>query len=1294
MKRINFSGLKKTLFKASNGRREMRQLRLIWQVLPLFALAVLIGTTTSCVLKTPPAEVPLVQSKAELIPKTFFVNNPDPKTGKVEPKRFLFAWVPEILKRGGEDVGVYQAPMYTMHTNIEWRFTENYLEGLEIDPAYPSQPEKWNVLLKIKIKQHYYYEKEKDQYQRKKNKMIKNSTRDHWSRRPYVDLDLSQIRFMRKEEDVFWCEGNLSDVFGEEIDYGNGFLAFSAEAQSACKWGDFEQARLRFNIMEFRHKEPHEFKSTPYATSNSNFFNALHILGYEGDSGRAVRYAARWDLNETHDFYLNDVPTEYVPLIKKIVDEWNQTFEDIKAVRKGHKVFRVVEKKLKHPFDLRYPSLTWVSDRRISANSPLGIGLASADILNGEIKWGGIVIFGGNIEQYVNAVSPNESVLDLAKSTTMPQVQSLFDQERFNKRYSFEMKGQLNELKRKQDELSQKVRDKIDWLKLQKNQKSVGSNVWGELAALEQLLHGSPLLSGPDSQALYQSYLDEDYIKPQFVGSLTLSLKDMVKDHFSNIWQPAEEGAFANKFEKEIAKLQEVDRSDLSKAKQKLLMDNFQSGRIVDTDRTLGLVIDAWLGEIDRQQEVDPSFNKTLAIHRLIKHTVTHEFGHFVGLGHQFAGNILPKQGTVPRDKYLALKSKAEKDGTNFSSVMDYLNPIVEIRTPEEEIVPQEQDKLVLHYLYRQKYPYFDGETMDKFEFADVPPDGIIPEKTSVNGKSIPTAYFPACNDIEATVAEDPFCNRFDRGYNAETIAKGYIEDFNMRLPQRLNAFTDARGDYPRYMENYVFLTSLRHFGRLRLFNDYLRYKLDHEDPYKKIFGQEIRSSASHLYSFSEACIDPSKAKTKKMKKTFMKLALKHPEQYSADSFDISQVKSEDLTLINDLCRANKLVMEQYGYILRRLGSDRTVVDYDDRVMPGGMSAGTVNKDWSRMEGRWKEIGTFPVKFSALYYLTTPTPAKFFGWWAFPKRQYSNSSARYSYFGLYPREFTEIINTTVKHNLRTGNPQLNEPVNLGLPIHYLPFMLAETFSFSGDNKQRFPQDYLENIREQTEFSFNPTPIILKNVEPSNNKGTNRVYRFQPTFFDQAKRTEVKIPYAYLLPERRVIAKGLTNQFFLPITRFRYLSEDWGYVWAFELSYTQKDQDQDPLMGVSAKLAINKKFSDELERCVYGSSESGSNGLATFFSEDNPYFKGLRTNPRIATSPEHQWNFDEDLRNAFRAYWGDTEKISPQAYGELYGNNPPIKQTCEDAVKVMEMSIGAGALLNGYWIPQMYDYISH
>jgi hypothetical protein len=392
-----------------------------------FALAVMatLVFVSACTIRTPSTETPPPVDSTDNtgIEKTFFeqvatINTTEDVGGKksnvvkniVKRRTFVCGWAPISETGVIASAWLTHAAVMTNHCNIEFEITNSALIGRLVNPSFPNGDDpkhrnRWKEAIVIPIDNHYYYERAKDSYGRDTNEMVKNSSRSHYSARPLMDLGLDRLSIQDWDMAMFFDsrDGRITKVDDIEWDKDSGFFAFTASVHNPS-WGAEIGARIRFNFKAFEHNK--EFKQTPYNTKNSKFLNALHVIGEKREGTQQVWSAAKWDLSKTHDVYLHGFPEEYVPVAEDVVEQWNKTFETIdpnknNPSKKRPKAFRLNKKPMKHPFDLRYPMMVWVDDKQISEVSPLGIGMAAADVRNGEILWGQITLYGGYLESYV-----------------------------------------------------------------------------------------------------------------------------------------------------------------------------------------------------------------------------------------------------------------------------------------------------------------------------------------------------------------------------------------------------------------------------------------------------------------------------------------------------------------------------------------------------------------------------------------------------------------------------------------------------------------------------------------------------------------------------------------------------------------------------------------------------------------------------------------------------------------------------------------------------------------------------
>jgi len=505
---------------------------------------------------------------------------------------------------------------------------------------------------------------------------------------------------------------------------------------------------------------------------------------------------------------------------------------------------------------------------------------------------------------------------------------------------------------------------------------------------------------------------------------------------------------------------------------------------------------------------------------------------------------------------------------------------------------------------------------------------------------------------------------------------KNRFADLHSGLMASQNAFSAAKGGHAQLREYYLWLKVLTEFSQIRVFYDYMRYLIDETPQFQNAFAK-ISKNEIALLNFSNACIDPSTAPTQEMKEAFAKLALKDPTKLTdIETFGLASLNAEDFTLVHDLCQANQYALLQFNELLKRKGHDHTVYDRTRRYIQVGVTGGEVALDWGFLWGAFKEIGSFPLRYTTLFTVTNPRPIALSWWGMAPVPLWSMDQSRYAYSSLYPFEFSSIINTAVKENLNFGG-ESGEKTQVGTSLLFLNYFLWRNFSMSMDNFNRFPKSYIDNLRSLSAFDISVTPIILSNL-PKANGPADEVFRFKAAYVDQARRDTIDLPFAYMLPEREVIAKGNQQQIFMQVSKFRYLTDSWGYYWALELRYHYK-QGQDPLKGNSVKFSIEELNQDQVDSCV----DDGGRGLAHFFNENNDKFTGFRVGPGIASKQSLQDAFDYSVRNTFETY-----------HATDFVGRFPDPQACNEAVKGIGLTVIGGALVNGYWLPQSSQYMNY
>lgn len=1189
----------------------------------------------------------------ERIEKSFFV---DP-SGK--PKTFLCAWAPEM---GRGWVGEYVTLMVnnSPHCNIEFEVTERYLVGKIVHPSFPDDRNRWQEALKIPIAKHYYYEKNKDSYGRETNEFVENSSRSHWSARPMMTLDLASIEIL----DFLWGGPHRTTNVEEiEWDKESNFLGFSMNIVSSLMSSEM-QTKIRVNFLKFDHDQ--SFKRIPYHQENSKYLNILHVMGRRIEGIEPELYAARWDLRKPTKIYLNGVPAEHESTVKEVVKKWNKTFQNIGAVAPDFNAFEPVVANLKHPFDLRYPGITWISDQRISLNSPLGIGMAHADVRNGKIIWGGVVLYGGMLEKYINAYAPvtASSMENQAMSRIFPigSVASPIPQRLESipavKSMDFNLRSQVIEglstghrqfVGSEIERLAEQVRNKE--AKNYNGKTSVQNDIENLKTQLESLKTNSSGLQRVASELILQAKNEMESTNQYFKQ---FSLIDQM-GFGSQVKQGDIRQSFQGEEKQNIVEMLK-DKNERRRLESLRLFLPRAAALFVERDRTVQNLAGPW-----NQSEAHGVRTHREMLDSVVMDLALHEVGHLLGLGHQFKENILPKTGTVPSRyiKELSLRANAKSGFTNMSTVMGYRNGRTEMILPASELKPQIHDELVLRYLYKGEYSVFD-RSRDDFRFVQLPVSGKIPGFTEVdNGKAkvrFPVSYFPACNDYEASLGADPFCNRWDRGSQAVDIVSSYFSGISDNLIANLYSMVGGSGNEWQ-AESRLWWMALDTFSRVRLFYDEMRRRLRSDEALRPLWNQ-LKNDQEGLFEFSQAC-------------------------EKADPTDSEQVKNKTLRELFasdqmvDLCRANNLALKEFKFFVNLPEGDYTRVDHQNRYVSGGYLAGDASRDWGHMFGSWYQLANLPLKISSLHTLTTASPYLMLDSGFSSNPYYDNADDRYLYRTLYPREYTKLVADTVKSNLRFSATGRDDVTAMGRSVLAAGYMVPGSINYSNDS-QKLPRSYNETLNQQTEFRLSMVAVLISATTPDVNSGVKADHykKFTATIFDYFTGKSSTARDVFVLPQGNVFVRA-NGMFIFPITKMKFYEGSSSYVIAYKVDYDFEVGDR--LLEDSVKFSMTELHDQIASICVDGFSGSG---LTHYFDNSNQDFDGFYIPPGLSseTGKEKLGLFYDSIEREFSKY---EEKVKGKVPSSFAQQN--MRSLCDESIRGVGQILASAAIINGYWL---------
>lgn len=1191
----------------------------------------------------------------ETFDKSFFRN------ADGSPKSFLCAWAPEV-ERGvyGEQYISHLINM-AQHCNIEFDITEEYLVGRMVNPSYPdhnnpAHRKLWKEVLKIPIVKHFYYEHGKDSHGRDTNDWVENSERSHWSARPKMRLALGGIDIL----DFLPGGGHkVTSVEDIEQDKVNNFLGFSINTSSSWLEGEF-QGRFRINFLKFEHDK--SFKKVPYNQANSRYFNILHILGSKIEGVEPNLYAAHWDLSKTTRLYISGSDNPQVTnILVHAVYAWNKTLQDIKAVPPGHMAFAPVVQNLKHPFDLRYPSVNWVSDRRISQYGPLGVGMAHADLENGKIIWGGVVLYGGMIERYINAYAPIGGGSDGGGSSSAAAM--------------------INPLK----VLASSIRDFTPMASLQDILGTPSTQIYQDMVGDHQLSLKQQLMQATDEaqkqaiQTELETFQSRNPKIAEIAQAMQIEARNENKEVGLQLKMLQQRGAFginaqqAESITAGTGNPQDADQiskifaeNDNSKRREQLhSMDSYNTSFLVEKELTLqNLNFGMMNGSQSR------SYSEMLD--SVTTYLVTHELGHFLGLGHQFKENILPPKGSVPSRYVKELTEKSGPAGgfSNLTSMMGYPDGRTVVSIKAENFVPGPQDELVLNYLYNGKYAALNRKA-DDWKFIDIPEDGKVPtfSQVSVEGKivNMPTAYFPACNDWEASLAADPYCNRFDRGSSAEDIVQAYFDRLSDNLMGSQFSLVSGGGNASGN-ENFLWAQAFDVMSRVRLFYDEMRRRL-RQDPYLKQSWDELRLDSDALLEFSQAC----DAKTVSIKSLALQKIFKDP-------------------VMVDLCRANNKAMTEFQYFVNLPQADHNLIDFKNRYLSSGHFAGDVSMDTSHAFGSWYQLSNVALKYAALYTMTTPNPYLVWGGRILRNPYYDYQEDRYLYRSLYAKEYTRTVSDAVLNNLRFAADGSDSTTVFGRTILAASYMLPG--QANSNESQKISPVFDDRLDQQTQFNASLASVMIKAVVVDQDSATDgksvepdHYQKFTATIYDWYSKQEFAARDVYLLPDGKLIVRA-NNMFVYAVTPVKFYKvsppgpgqEVLGYAIAYRVTY---DYDpNDPLYNESIKNRLLRKHDMLTDICV--------NKLKNYFDLGNPDFKGYF----IPQGMEYESQPYEKLKLHRKSITNSFCKFENRDQNEETCNSikHPILDVCTEVNKGIGEISSAAALISGSWIGLAWKFL--
>ncbi len=716
-----------------------------------------------------------------------------------------------------------------------------------------------------------------------------------------------------------------------------------------------------------------------------------------------------------------------------------------------------------------------------------------------------------------------------------------------------------------------------------------------------------------------------------------------------------------------------------------------------------------------------------------IKDLLLHEVGHMIGLGHNFKENILPKKGSVPNfyledthasevgdsyfpmpkyenGEYIGLESRAHAHQTNYTSVMGYKNGATSVMTKYENLLPGPMDLLVLEYLYNKRVPYYptDSDGEDKFVWENIPVDGKIEDYTKIDNKDYDPGYFPACNDADASLSIDPFCNRWDRGYDAPTIVTNYFDELKNITHNTITNYANLSKANPRRLENYLEYRSLWAMSRSRLFYDYLRktYKTSIEELFSE-YGTTFATNFSDICAQSYRTKNPelaSKLNLDSFLITDEKINDESGDPVSSSSDKDSEDSVADVSIdrksdteeavlalnklfedenVLNLCVATRIFLNEIDASLQLYGPDVTEVNHADRYFTANIITGDVSVDDNTF-GNWQELSRLPLKRPAILSLTLPYPINpyFSRRYLAPVIDYTTDDGYFHLSTFFPVEYTKIFANTVNSNLNL------EKEKIGFSIVYLGYM--SRYIYYSNDVRLMTKKYIDEIVSKSKFDYSFAVVTIEEDpnNESNNDGEINNFIAKVKRYKQGSESNDSTAEIYFYLDEQLINIPSTNSMILPISPLRWFSDKSAIYFAINLDF---DYTFDTQINTSnAKTLLTERYKTRLTDCTEGDR---NNGLKYFFggnsNDDDPSntytFESYKVENNIAKDKGAQNQFWNEIYNEYVKYYDEN---NPK-----YAGIQPDEKVCESALTSQEILIYGASAINGLYFPGINKYLN-
>ena len=1183
-------------------------------------------------------------------------------------------------------------------SNIEFEFNQEgtKLLGKLVNPTYPNDKDKWQLLVTFNVSRSYYEENRVDSTGRTSDDRIQRTDRSDPLARPYIDLELSSMKFENNVLIGFYAALGLQQIQNvNDVEWSadGKFLGFTTVSTNVAL-GSNAQSIDRVNFLRMD-EAPADFVPTAYNKLNDQHVNILFTLGSRPNHYGEELKAVHWDINERtkkkHKIYLHNFPADYLQIAVDSVNEWNDVFEEMV----GYRPFETEVWEADYHFDLRKHVIHWVDDIRLSAAGPLGVANIAADVETGRVLWSGSIVWGGLLDRYAGRNIPSSSVTGFQafaeqrhdmrglisqnhSAWSTPLVRRPINNTFFGDFTSY-LTGHVTGIN--SDIIQHRIAeynaaidravesgtytgtdseaDKANFAAQAGNPEDLFTSQQ-MLNTLDEALRMNPVNDASldeayvalgDNPYTFDNMLEELDMLPQDQNSdipVYMGMMDPESDFFSTLPQNIQDrahqvhnGFFEYTHDGGYTAYQALE--SLNSGISELL----GAGQIVDIE------------EVKRG---------------MIKGTLVHEFGHTLGLGHNFMGNILPKKGTLPNAIFEDLHAKATEIRTdsagnhkekmiNSTSIMDYADGLTDALTPYEDHKPGINDIQRIRMLYKQEYPMYDMSSHGESDYVWVglESDGrILPQKT-IDGKVLRPGFTASCNDIEASFYTSPYCNRHDRGYDARTLMSSYFERYWDVLQSLLESKIDSlQSRNYQALEGYLWYYSSRTMNRGRLFHDYMRNKYRDEIASMNVGGTE---TYHNILEFSQSCRDLNgKSSDELESRNSQTKYSRFIEQDVSGNYKLNE--------FGDLCNATATYFNQLHELLQLAGKEYTEIDYFNTLVPGGIRSGDAVSDYSQMFGSWKRMSLLPIKFKIIQNMILPYPTMTLGGRDYGIYIYSRPDTKFSMSTLYPKEYLKVLRAYVESTVNIEDSE-SEP-SISQSLWYLGYFLR--FQSMTRDYEYFDREIVDSVSQLTKFRFS---MALIQLDATKEDGSPYAKSFKGSIYNMYNnngRETLGNTYLYTF-DRFVMNAQNNNSLALQLSPVRWRTPSAGFSYAIKLDYSPNYHFEE-LEVYSPRKFFTDKYSDTLEKCVKGDNAALDNGLESYFNTNNENFEGILIPLNIDSRP-----------SAYREV-NDSIVTNLNRFAEAKDFD---LRNCETALKTQTVLVLSAAMMMGYVFPETMKY---